>query len=602
MELTAELVVDGQVPSSPVVSPDGRWVVYVRTPVGQRGERPASQLWLAEVAGGERRLDVPEARITSPRWACDSESIFFLSDRQLHRIGRTGGGEAWTTWPGGLDAFRPLAGETIAIIGPGEQDDRRARLGLLDLNTGEIGTPAAFGDRHVADVVQRPGGGPLAVLTWSSPEIDPGLIEPAVHLLDPRTGVVTDLGTTPADAESPVWWRTAAGWQLAYLALTPPGLQAGTAVFTIEAGEHRNLTAGMPACPAELVQVDDGAPLVLVADGLDTAILRLDGLREVSRHTGLVHHLSANRDGTVVAAVVSTAHAPRDVHAGPPDELVRISDTRPELREIPWGTQYRLSYQASDGLALDGLLILPPGKARDDGPFPLVTLVHGGPYDRYADQFLLHWATSGQWFAHAGYAAFLPNPRGGQGHGHDFAARVAGAVGQEEWTDILTGIDLLVDEGVADPARLGIAGWSHGGFMAAWAIGQTDRFAAAIMGAGISDWGMLAATGEWGAFEAALGGSTGWEGPGPHRHDELSPISYASAVRTPVLILHGADDTNVPLSQAKYFHRALRHFGAEHELVVYPGENHSIRDREHQIDVLRRTRDWFDRLLRGSSS
>jgi dipeptidyl aminopeptidase/acylaminoacyl peptidase len=109
---------------------------------------------------------------------------------------------------------------------------------------------------------------------------------------------------------------------------------------------------------------------------------------------------------------------------------------------------------------------------------------------------------------------------------------------------------------------------------------------------------MLAATGGNGQFEAALGGSTGWSGIGPHPHDAVSPISYAGRIRTPVLILHGAEDTNVPLGQAVYFHRALRHCGVEHESVIYPREGHSIRGRAHQLDVLRRTRAWFDRWLR----
>lgn len=624
--LTAELVVDGRVPSSSVLSPDGRWVVYVVTTVGRAGEHTVSELWVTAVDGDVApwQLDIPPAHLSAPRWAPDSESIFFLSDHaarrtpQLHRISRTGRAvEMLTRCQAGIRDHRPLVDPAlVAIMATDESTEQElgradvqvrgraqpARLRLLDLRTGRIDVPAAFGDRHVVDAVQRPDGGPLAVLTWSTPDLDPGLVHPALHLLDPSSGQVRDLGPVPAGACSPVWWRDA-DWHLSYLALTPPVLHAGTAVFDLESPwttPHRNLTAGMPACPAELVQVDQGAPLVLVADGLDTTVHRLtpDGLVEISRTRGLVEHLSTNRDGDVIAAIVSRADEPPDVLAGPvAGPLARRTDTRPELREIRWGTQQRMSYRASDGLPLDGLLILPPGRTRRDGPLPLVTIVHGGPDARYADEFMLHWAPSGQWLAHAGYAVFLPNPRGGQGHGHDFAASVAGAVGQEEWADILTGIDLLIADGVGDPARLGIGGWSHGGFMAAWAVSQTDRFAAAVMGAGISDWGLQAAAGEWGAFDAALGGSTGWEGIGPHRHDRQSPISYASAIRTPVLIVHGADDTNVPLSQAEYFHRALRRFDVEHEFVVYPRENHSIRERDHQLDLLHRTRAWFDRWL-----
>jgi dipeptidyl aminopeptidase/acylaminoacyl peptidase len=158
---------------------------------------------------------------------------------------------------------------------------------------------------------------------------------------------------------------------------------------------------------------------------------------------------------------------------------------------------------------------------------------------------------------------------------------VAGAVGRGDWTDILAGVDDLVAAGVADPGRLGIAGWSHDGFTAAWAATQTSRFRAAVMGAGIADWGMQVGVGELGRAEAVLGGSFGWEGPGPHRHDQLSPISYTANVTT----LHGENDTNVSVGQAMYFHRALTHFGAEHELVLYPCENHTFTERAHQIDV-----------------
>lgn len=622
-QLTAELVVDGRVPRALALSPDGKWVAYVVAPVGRAGEHPVGELWVAATdgAGSPRRLASGEA----PRWAADSRLVYFLADRaergvpQLHRVGLLDGVvEALTSWYGGVSGHLPLADPNLVVVIAADESStedqcdpwvwgervRPDRLRLLDVRSREVRTPEAFGDRHVVEVTQRPGDGMLAVLTWSTPDVDPGLLEPALHLFDPEHGVARDLGPAAADASSLVWWSADDGWHLAYIARTPPVLVGGNAVLdvAVPVGEQRNLTAGTTVCPSALVQVDTGPPLALVADGLDTAIHRLDpatlDFAEVHRVDGFAASLTTDRRGDVVAAVVSTSYEPANVQAGPTGgPLVRLTDLRPELRGVRWGVQERLSYQASDGLTLDGLLILPAGRSREDGPFPLVTLVHGGPYERHADRLQLGWDPSGQWLAAAGYAVFLPNPRGGQGHGHDFAALVAGAVGLGEWTDIRTGIDLLVADGVADPDRLGIGGWSHGGFLAAWAVGQTDRFRAAVMGAGISDWGMLAATGEEGPFESALGGSTGWEGIGPHRHDRHSPISYAAKVRTPVLILHGANDTNVPVSQAEFFHRALRRFGVEHQYVVYPRESHSIRERDHQLDVLHRTRAWLDRWL-----
>ncbi len=388
--------------------------------------------------------------------------------------------------------------------------------------------------RHVAETARHPDGR-LAVITWSSPKIDPGLLNPALHVVD--NGRITDLGPTPADAGKPVWW----GDEICYLALTPPHLQGGNAVFD---QRHHNLTEGMPACPVDLVQDDGHAPIMVVATGLDTEFHRL-GHGLLGRITG--------------------SHRP----------------TRSSPTGITWGIQERLRYPARDGLGLDGLVVLPVGKTREDGPFPLITLIHGGPYDRWADDLQLQWVPSAQWLAHQGLASFLPNPRGGLGRGHEFAAAVAGRVGREEWHDVETGIDLLISQGVADPDRLGISGWSHGGFMAAWATTQTDRFKVAFVGAGISDWPKLIANGEWGAFEAALG-----DGP------EHSPITYADRIRTPLLIVHGADDTNVPLEQAELLHDAV----PGSELVVYPGEGHSLRQREHRLDLLNRARRFFAKL------
>ena len=634
--LTPELIADRTVALQPAISLDGRQVAYVLAQASRREDRRLSALWLAAADGSSppRQLTDGTTADSGPRWAPDSGSIFFRSDRtgsdQLYRIGLDGGEpEALTDWHGKISDARPLAdGRLVAVVAtaePTEEDKRRRAerddaiawaqrlprglLHLLDLETRELRVVRGLGDRHVVAVVQRPGGGPLAVISRATPEADPRASPAELHLVAPETGRVRDLGPLEAEASSPAWWLIGDTWHLAYLAITPPGTVGGFAVMDLTvpdggtAGEHRNLTAGMTGCPTLLAQVTDGPPLALFADGLDSPIYRLDPgtrrFRRLSVRRGDAESLSASRSGAMIAVLASTAYEPKNVHAGhPAGELTRLTDTQPDLRRAMCGTQERLSYRASDGLDLDGLLILPVGKSRADGPFPLITVVHGGPYDRYADQFHGGLYPAGQWLATAGYAVFLPNPRGGLGHGHEFAATVAGRVGLEEWTDIVSGIDLLVAGGVADPNWLGIAGGSHGGFMAAWAIGQSDRFKAAIMSAGISDWGMQVAAGDFGASEGDLSGSCGWEGPGPHAHDWLSPISYAAKIRTPVLILHGEDDTNVPLGQATYFHRALSQFGVEHEFVVYPREGHGIQERSHQLDVLRRSRAWFDRWLR----
>jgi dipeptidyl aminopeptidase/acylaminoacyl peptidase len=632
--LTAELVVDGAVPREPTLSPDGRWVAYVVAPAGRLGERNLSALWVAAANGSSppRRLTAGTADDSGPRWAPDSVTLFFMSDRtgapQLHRIRVDGGeAEALTDWHGDVYDFCPLADGRIAVVAadePTEEDERRrterddpivwgeqrgrGRLRLLDPVTRELRAVADLGGRHVVELAQRPDGGPVAVVSWVSREIDPGAITNELHIVDPDTGTVRDLGRVAGYARSPVWWADDGTWHLAYLAEHDP--YGGFAIYdTVPDASFspRDLTKDMQASPTDLAQVADGPPLALFASGLDTEIHRLDPgplpFRCLSTSAGLAGSLTACRSGEVVAVVATTAYEPSDVHAGPPDgPLRRISDTRPELRGIEWGTQERLSYQTSDGLALDGLLILPAGRSRADGPFPLVTLVHGGPDDRYADEFMLGPHSYGQWLSTAGYAVFLPNPRGGTGRGRGFQAAVVGALGGAEWGDIIAGVDMLVGAGVADPNRLGIGGASHGGFMTAWAVGQTDRFKAALMLAGICDWGMLAGLGDYGSMDGILAGSFGWEGTGPHPHDRVSPISFASKVRTPVLIVHGEDDTNVPLGQSIYFHRALSRYGAEHELVIYPREGHGLRERNHQRDLLLRTRAWFDRWLSEPAS
>ena len=257
-ELTAELVVDGLVPSQPVISPDGRWVAYVVAPVGQAGERRRCALWVAAADGSSPpwQLTAGTAADCDPRWGPDSGSVFFLSDRtgsrQLYRV-RLGGGEAeiLTDWRGGIAAAWPLADARLVAVAaadePTEEDERRRaerddafvwgqqlrsdRLRLLDLTTGELRTVDGLGHRHVVELAARPDGGALATISWADPDDDPGATTGGLHVVDPETGTARDLGRVGTEARSPVWWQADGGWHLAYLAMPEPF--GGDAVYDV---------------------------------------------------------------------------------------------------------------------------------------------------------------------------------------------------------------------------------------------------------------------------------------------------------------------------------------------------------------------------------
>jgi dipeptidyl aminopeptidase/acylaminoacyl peptidase len=169
-------------------------------------------------------------------------------------------------------------------------------------------------------------------------------------------------------------------------------------------------------------------------------------------------------------------------------------------------------------------------------------------------------------------------------------------MGGKDWEDILAGIDHCVELGIADPDRQGIAGNSYGGFMAAWAVTQTDRFKAALMRAGISDWRSFHGKTSITAWDSAFyGDADPWEPDGIFK--DFSPITHVKNVKTPTLIIHGEIDRDVPIEQAYLFHRALTELGVETELVVYPREPHGFSERAHILDSTRRTVAWFSERL-----
>jgi dipeptidyl aminopeptidase/acylaminoacyl peptidase len=633
--LTPDLVVDIPWIREVQIS-SGGVIAYVLGPFSKKEEHEQTAIWVVPAApeGGEpRQFTAGEYHDHHPRWSPDGARLAFLSDREERGTAQiyvmpADGGEAVALTKGkkGVADFQwSPDGTCIAYTSPDEpteEDERRekerddpnvfgerwpfARLRVIPYPAGEPRT-LIDGRRHVDEFAWAPDGSSLACVVRPTPELDAQSGPATIVSVSLPDGTERDLATIRGWATG-LTYSPDGSWLL-YRRSASEFQQSSSSIWHLSSGggTPSRLCGGEVNCAYDIRRPLGGKRLAcLIAEGLETDVAWLDP------SGGQVESIYRPPEGSVddaaltvwggrplLAVALSLPDRPAEIYAGDPSAgLICRTAHHTRLDGITFGRQEDFFWTAPDGLELDGILIHPAGKS-SSGPAPTVVLVHGGPYGRWQRDFNLSWGDWGQWLATAGYAVLMPNPRGGFGHGETFAAAARGDVGGADWLDVLSAVDAVVERGIADPNRLGIGGWSQGGFMTAWAVTQTDRFKAGIDGAGPTEWGWMAATSDAGSFEAELGGSTPWDGPGPHRHAAISPLSFVRQVTTPLLILHGEKDERVPLSQATSFHRALRQTGVPVEMVIYPREPHGIRERNHQIDLLRRVRDWFDRYLMG---
>lgn len=641
--LTAELMADIRVPSGVQISPDGTRVAVSIGAATREGDHFKAAIWLYEVGAPEsaRQLTPGVANDTAPRWSTDGRSLAFLSDRakrgtnQLYLLPLADGGEAraLTDERGGVSDFRWLPGEgqRIAFLAvdardPDEEKRRKeerddpkvwgefwpyARLRILDLESGED-REIDLGKRHVSGLSPSPDGARIAVTTAQFPELDSIGTSCELVLVDVASGQ-SELVCAPGRFFDTLTWG--ADGETIY-AVAPAGPVPAVssdqlwAVVARPGAEPQLLTGDLRGCIRTIGRgANDATLYAIVLVGVETDLYALDpdtgDFRARSHFAGDLTELSICDDGRVAATLGSTPTRPFDIHSvdlasASSDAFQKLSDLHDYLDGVEFGPQEIVTWERG-GFRLDGIVLWPAGKSAADGPLPTCVSIHGGPYGRWANAFG-YTRPFAHWLAAQGFLVFLPNARGGAGHGEEFAAAVLDSVGKEDWPDILAGIDLIVENGWADRDRMAIGGWSQGGFMTAWAIGHDPeggqrRFRCAVMGAGVSDWGMMVATSDVPTFEQRLGGGNPFDSPGPHEFDTWSPISYVHRATTPTLILHGENDARVPVSQAIFMHRGLRRYGCETELVIYPREPHGLQERRHVIDLHERIAAWYKAWL-----
>lgn len=613
-----------------MISPDGQRVAFVLWEFVADQPKERTRIWTVETSGkGEAQpLTKGPKEDLFPSWAPDSASLAFASagagekDKpQLYVIPAQGGeAKQVCTMPNGVSdvAWSP-DGSRIAFIsleGAEPQEDplvvtssRHRRLWTVrpGYDIPEAVTPDNL---TVWEYAWSPDGKQIAVYYSMGPD-ETDWYNGQVGIVPAGGGAVRQISQLTGQASSLTW--SPDGQRVAYITgqWSDRGLVGGDVLVQQVAGgagKAHNLTPDSEISLSHVRWFPDGRHMLYAAWAgvtdqigvLDESSGKMTALAEdFVIGEGFGPRFSATPDLRSIAVTHSTHDHPYDGWFG---ELMgengndgiewrRLTQLNPIAEEtFALGPTRRIRYESVDGWQIDALLTLPP-HVEGNTPLPLIVHVHGGPSAAYTDS----WGGWGQLLASAGFAVLEPNIRGSQGRGTAFSNAVLGDMGGKDFQDVMRGIDYLIRQGVVDANRVGIMGWSYGGFMTAWAVTQTDRFKAALMGAGICDFHSFHAQSNIPDWDKRFIGADMLENPQAYR--DRSAITYTARVTTPTLIVHGEKDECVPVNQAYAFQRALRERGVPTELVVYPREGHGPREQKHLHDLEERMVRWFKQYL-----
>jgi len=307
-----------------------------------------------------------------------------------------------------------------------------------------------------------------------------------------------------------------------------------------------------------------------------------------------VSQISRSGDGRLVYVATTPVDPPQVFTYDSEGREMALTNANAELRETyEFSAPERLLFTGPDDWTVEGWLMKPIGYQEGES-YPLILSIHGGPSGMYGYGF----SSVFQVMANAGYAVLYVNPRGSHGYGNEFQEAVVDDWGGKDFGDIMAGVDRVIELGVADPDRMGVTGWSYGGFMTMWTVTHTDRFAAAVAGACVANQYSMYGTSDVGAdFTDFSVRARPWDNP--EKLFDRSPINYIDNVTTPLLLLHGENDLRCPIGQSEEVFTALQKLGRTSVFVRYPGEPHGLRKPSNNIDRIERIISWFDHYVKG---
>jgi dipeptidyl aminopeptidase/acylaminoacyl peptidase len=615
------------------ISPDGKRVAWVEAEQSKDVDSTSpSVIFVADLGaapGSARRLTADEDRCAehSPTWSPDGEQLAFLSNRgtkeqlQIHVVPAAGGKAKRLTnlkgfladprWsPDGRqlgflfieDAPREAGPVQPSLVETGEigQTIYYQRLSTFDLQTGSV-RQASPADLYVYEYDWAPDS-QRCVLSAAHGSGDNNWYVAQLHVLTLGSGKCEPILKPAVQIAVPRW--SPDGKTIAFIGglMSDQGATGGD-VFTIPTagGEPVNRTPGMNSSASWLAWEPSSKRIVFTEyiDG-ECGIARVD-------LDGQLHHLwqgadtitgeagwgsvSVNRDRQTFALIRQSFERPPEVWAGQLGKWHAVTRANQDVHPA-WGKTRSLHWK-SDSFDIQGWLLYPQKFDREKR-YPMVVHVHGGP----ASAVIPHWPTEYSVIpalSQRGYFVFLPNPRGSHGKGERFTRANVKDLGHGDLRDVLRGVDEVLRVEPVDEGRLGIGGWSYGGFLTMWAVTQTNRFRAAVAGAGIANWQSY--YGQCGIDQWMIPyfGASVYDDPAIYARS--SPINFIKRVKTPTLMLVGERDLECPLPQSQEFFRALQTLKVPTKMVVYPGEGHAVTKPEHRRDILRRWLDWFEQRL-----